>query len=127
VIVASRTRPDLPESGHRPMEWMRVDVTDVDSGRALERHLRHTWGTLDILVNNAGTVQPSSETSNVSRSCLAFNQRQAESGRLFAHRGDLPGTDPLAILFGAQITTRGPLGEQVVDEARDLVGRGDNG
>ena len=38
------------------MAWMRADVTDVDSVRALERHIRDTWGVLDILVNNAGTV-----------------------------------------------------------------------
>jgi NAD(P)-dependent dehydrogenase (short-subunit alcohol dehydrogenase family) len=65
VIVASRTQPDFSEGGHRPLAWMRVDVTDVDSVRALERHIRDTWGVLDILVNNAGTVtkdQPMLET-----------------------------------------------------------------
>jgi NAD(P)-dependent dehydrogenase (short-subunit alcohol dehydrogenase family) len=56
VIVASRTRPDFPEGRHRSMAWMPVDVTDVASVCALERHLRDTWGTLDILVNNAGTI-----------------------------------------------------------------------
>jgi NAD(P)-dependent dehydrogenase (short-subunit alcohol dehydrogenase family) len=65
VIVASRTRLDSPERGHRLLEWMRVDVTDVDSVSGLEHHIRHTWGTLDILVNNAGTItreQPMLET-----------------------------------------------------------------
>jgi 3-oxoacyl-[acyl-carrier protein] reductase len=56
VIVASRTRPNLPEGGHQRMAWMRVDVTDVESIRALERHIRDAWGMLDILVNNAGTI-----------------------------------------------------------------------
>jgi NAD(P)-dependent dehydrogenase (short-subunit alcohol dehydrogenase family) len=56
VMVASRTQPDIPAGGYRPIEWMRVDVTDVDSVRALERHVRQTWGRLDVLVNNAGTV-----------------------------------------------------------------------
>ena len=41
--------------------------------------------------------QSCSETSNVSGSSLALDQRQAESGRLFAHRGDRPGPGPLAI------------------------------
>jgi 3-oxoacyl-[acyl-carrier protein] reductase len=65
VTVASRTPPDLPEGGPRRLAWRRADVTDVDSVRALERHIRDTWGALDILVNNAGTVtkdQPMLET-----------------------------------------------------------------
>jgi hypothetical protein len=70
--------------------------------------------------------QSCSETSNVGGSYLALDQRHADSGRLFAHRGDLAGTDPLALFFGAQITKRGAMGEQVIDDARDLVGRGDN-
>jgi ABC transporter substrate binding protein len=82
---------------------------------------------VDKILKGAKPGQTSSETSNVSSSCLAFNQRQAESGRLFAYRGDLTGTDPLAIFFGAQITKRGTMCEQVIDDARDLVSRGDNG
>lgn len=56
VIVASRTRPDLPAGDHRRIAWIPVDVTEVASVQALERHLRDTWGTLDILVNNAGMI-----------------------------------------------------------------------
>ena len=70
--------------------------------------------------------QSCSETSNVGGSYLALDQRQAEPSRLFAHRGDLPGPDPLAICLGAQITKRGMMGEQVRDDAHDLVGRGDH-
>jgi hypothetical protein len=67
-----------------------------------------------------------SETSDTGGSCLAFDQRQAESGRLFAHRGDLTGTAALVICLGAQVAKRGAMGAQVIDEACDLVGRGDN-
>ena len=72
-------------------------------------------------------AQTYTETSNVGGSCLALDQRQAESGRLVAHRGDLTGTDPLALCLEAQITKRGAMGKQVIDDARDLVGRGDHG
>jgi len=71
--------------------------------------------------------QTSSETSNVSSLCLAFDQRQAEPGGFFAHRGDLTGTAALVIFLGAQVAKRGAMGEQVVDDTCDFVSRGDNG
>jgi hypothetical protein len=73
------------------------------------------------------TGQTSSETSEVGDLCLSFYQRQAESGRLFAHRGDLTGTAPLGIFFGTQIAKWGAMFEPVIDDARDLVGRSHNG
>jgi hypothetical protein len=73
------------------------------------------------------TLQTSSETSHVSSLCLAFDQRQAESGGFFAHRGDLTGTAALVIFLGAQVAKRGAMGEQVIDDPCDLVSRGDNG
>jgi hypothetical protein len=93
------------------------------------------WGQLAPLIPPAkpggrprtiDTRQTCSETSNVGGSGLSLYQCQAESDRLFAHRSDLTGTDPLALFLGAQITKRGAMGEQVIDDARDLVGRGDN-
>jgi hypothetical protein len=77
--------------------------------------------------HNIRAEQTCSETSEVGDLCLSFYQRQAESGRLFAHRGDLTGTAPLGIFFGTQIAKWGAMFEQVIDDARYLVGRSHNG
>jgi hypothetical protein len=53
--------------------------------------------------------QTSSETSEVGDLCLSFSQRQAESGRLCAHRGALTGTAPLGIFFGTQLAKWGAM------------------
>jgi cell wall-associated NlpC family hydrolase len=42
-----------------------------------------------------------------------------------AHDVALPG--PLCIVRGAQVSVRGALGEQVLDDARECVGGGDDG
>ena len=65
---------------------------------------------------------------NFRRQELILSPRPASGrvGRPFAHRGDLTGTELLAIFRGTQITKRGAMSEQVIDDARDLMGRGDN-
>jgi hypothetical protein len=41
--------------------------------------------------------------------------------------GKVPLSDLPFIVLGTQISGTGPMGEPVIDEARDLVGRGHNG
>jgi NAD(P)-dependent dehydrogenase (short-subunit alcohol dehydrogenase family) len=50
------------------MTWIQLDVTEVDSVRALERQLQDTWGRLDVFVSNAGIIsreRPLLETSSL--------------------------------------------------------------
>jgi hypothetical protein len=72
-------------------------------------------------------MQTSSETSEVGDFCLSFSQRQAESGRLCAHRGALTGTAPLGIFFGTQLAKWGAMVEPGRDAAHDRVGRSHKG
>jgi hypothetical protein len=89
--------------------------------RGIRRCRQHPLGTRPLIA-----VQRGAEPSHVGGSCLALDRRQAESSRLVAHGGDLPGPEPLAKCLGAQLTTRGAMGEPVIDEACDRVGRGNH-
>ena len=88
--------------------------------RGIRRCRQHPLGTRPLIAVQCGT-----EPAHVGGSCLALDPRQAEWAALAAH-GDDSGPEPLAIYLGAQLTTRGAMGEPVIDEACDRVGRGDH-
>src|SRR5215831_7071610 len=72
-------------------------------------------------------IQPCSETSHLGRSRGCFHERQAKLRGSFAQVGEVPFSGPLFIVRRAQIAKRGAMGEEVIDDAREFMGGGDDG
>jgi hypothetical protein len=70
---------------------------------------------------------PAQKLRTLMRLGRCFYKRQAKLRSSFAQIGEIPFPGPLFIVLRAEIAKRGAMREEVVDDARDLVGGRDDG